>query len=602
MVDADIDTLLADKKSNVSPIRRRFSSTDIPEDLPLRRAVMDAVRDGIIHVAPAPLVSRVEYEQVSHLKELKQELGQYLDTASVAKSSLLPIVEKTANTALEFTEYVKGRCAVYGIKKQYGIALACVVLIELKYPAYLAGLATNTTYVSVVRHINDFGWMEPEQQLINDIHGFFVSKETGKIINHPLTDLRPESARFKATEAHFTSVAPLPPIPIAAVMRALRAGMDITIDGTPEHDEMAKALDVFVGLAVRRGATMLTLGWATNVHHNTIRKYAQRSPVAVYSLGIRGSKDQKPFEKRQKALISKKPVTDTDSDDEYISVVVEDSRNPVLLIETLAPVMQEFGTAVRPKLRLLKHKAHPDAKIDTVVIGSFDQYSSHGKMLWRTETMSSQRVRSMFPERDAAFKTNLGEDVISPQRKGSKNDKFSVCDLEVALISIAGIYNREGDPILDDGELKRMLLPVNPLANLAHLVSNNTVEDANKYCRDVEDYLKRNNTLDRDHELGQDDLEDLDDDTKQILVDLRATELQRYVPNKYFHYVDPNRFEEKSLIWKALCMPGLLVELTDSAKENPTEFDKTVPSLGVVDEGGQIRPPKKRKGGPYARK
>lgn len=595
MTDADTDTGNVDKASNVSPIHKQFSSSKIPDELPMKRAILDAFKGGVIHATPAPLVSKSEHEQVSHLKDLKQEIGQYLESATVTDSSLLLQVENTVATASAFADYVIGRCIVHGQKRQYGVAVIGVVLLELKYPTYVVQQILKSTGRTVVRCINEYGWLEPDTALIDEIHQFFVSKNSRERINPPLTDLRPESRRLERTNIEFASIAPLPPANIAAIMRALRAGMDITYEGTPEHDHMSAALFALVGLAVRRGAPMLTLGWAVNVHHNTIRKYAQRSPVAVFSLGVKGSVEQKTFEKKQKAILSNKaPGEHPSEDEEFISVTVHDTKTPVIVLESLAPVPQEFGMTSRPKLRILKKKAEDEKKIATAVLGGFAQYSDKGRHIWQHETSDAMSVRTLYPQDDAELKNDIATDLLVPQRKNTAEDMYSVCDLEVALITIAGVHVREYELILGDGDCRRMLLPLNALMNLAHLIPNNSLEDANKYCRTVEEYLAENNISDQDSD-GE------DEEMRQILVDNRATELKRYVPSKYHHLVDPNMFDENSMIWTALCNPGHLVRLTDTSPDESVEFDKTVPSLGVVEEGGRIRPPKKRKGGPYAR-
>lgn len=599
MTDADTDSGVVTPMSNVSPIRKQFPASKVPKELPLKRTVLAAIKEGTVQIEPVPLISDFEYEQVTYLKNLKQEIAQYVESATVSDSTMLKQTENSVATVLSLMEYMRGRCTVRGIKKQHAVAIVGLVLLELKYNVLTAGKLVGSSSATLTRIINEYGWLEPEVELIQDIHGFFFSQQTRERINPPLVDLRQESWRLESLGAEYSMVAPVPPVNIAAIMRSLRAGMDITVEGTPEHDQMADALFVLVGLAVRRGAPMLTLGWAVNVHHNTIRKYAQRSPVASFSLGVKGSKEQKAFEKRQKALLSGKEITDDDTDNEFINVIVHDTRTPAIIVKTLSPVPQEIGMVSRPKLRMLRNVVKNKKEISTAVLGNITQYRAESRDAWQRETMNNSSVSSLFPEKDADLKTDIANNLLIPTRKARTDEVFSVCEIEVALVSLAGAYGRDGDMILKDGETVRALLPLNPLTNLVHLIPNNSLEDANKYCRSVEEYLKISNITDEENTYED------DEDLRQVLTDNRATELKRYTPAKYHHLIDPNMFDETSMIWKAICNPGHLVDLTTAATSSSgaaVEFDKTIPSLGVVEEGGRIRPPKKRKGGPYARK
>lgn len=597
MTDADRDTRTATSLNNVSPMHKRFSATKIPKDLPLRLAVVDAMKSGIIHVERIRTVPHSEQEQNSRLRELKQEAGRFLESSTVADSTNLAQVQRIVTTASLFAEYVNGRCIVRRQKRQYGAAIVGLVLLELKYPIYLVEEIVSKSHRSIIRFINEYGWLEPDTILINDIHRFFISRKSNRSDSPPLVDLRPESMKLEQSDVSFTSVAPVPPVSVAAVMRALRAGMDITFDGTPEHDQMSEALFTLVGLAVRRGAPMLTLGWAVNVHHNTIRKYALRSPVEVYSLGVRDSTAQQLFETKQKELLHKKPPTKITADDEFISVTVHDTRTPAVVVSSSAPTLQEIGMTSRPKVTMLKKNPKGKKKISTAVLGSFKQYSEIGIEQWRRETTNSRAVEALYPDKDADLKSDIGAELLVPRRKNNVDDDTSMCDIEIALISVAGVHARDRDEILSEGEYCRVLLPLNPLSDIAHLVPNNTLDDARRYQKTVKEYLVESAANSEGENVEDpDEAEDL----RQILIDNRVDELMRYVPPKYQHLVDPNRFDVNSMIWKALCEPGQLVNLIENGAE-AEEFDTRVPSLGVVEEGGRIRPPKKRKGGPYAR-
>lgn len=586
----DIDDDTTPHLHGVTPLHKLFPASKIPQDLPMRVAVKELFKSGHVNLRTLDYDSDFEHEQKSYNRKLKQELRQFVENGEASVSpDMVSVTEDIISTSSEFITFVSGRCAIHGLKRQYCVALVSVLLLELRYPIFVVQKLLNVTGRTVARAINEYGWVTPDEKLMRDLHRFFVNPKTNERVNAPLVDLRSESRRFDEDCFKFEVVAPVPPVSIAAVMRGLRAGMDLTVEGSDEYNDMERALLTLVGLAVRRGAPMLTLGWAVNVHHNTIRKYAQRSPVTVYAMGIERSEQKTTFDSIQ-AHVHKFSNNDIEND-EYIHAVLRTPRTPTIVIDASAPIIEEFGMTSRPRIRLLYHDKLP-------LIGDITQYRNTTRDTWERYTMDQTVVSGIFPHNDADIKTELGKNLLPYRMLNPKVSKetMTTVPLEVTLITAAGVYDRENDPVLSHGDTRRFLLPVVETEKIAHLIHNGP--GADKYCDDVIKHLEENDITD-----VYDRLAAAADERKSLrklfkaVVEQRVKELLNYTPAKYQDYVNPDKFEENSLMWTALCDPGRLVSVTDK----PSKFKENLVQLGVVDDGGQIRPPRKRKGGPYAR-
>lgn len=590
METTDIDDDTTPHLHGVTPLHKLFPASKIPQDLPMRVAVRELFKSGHINLRTLDYDSDFEHEQRSYNRKLKQELRQFVENGEAGVSpDMVSVTEDIISTSSEFITFVSGRCAIHGLKRQYCVALVSVLLLELRYPIFVVQKLLNVTGRTVARAINEYGWVAPDEKLLKGLHRFFVNPTTNERVNAPLVDLRSESRRFNEDHFKFEVVTPVPPVSIAAVMRGLRAGMDLTVEGSDEYKDMERALLTLVGLAVRRGAPMLTLGWAVNVHHNTIRKYAQRSPVTVYAMGIERSEQKTIFDSIQDH-VHKFSNNDIEND-EYVHVSLKTPRTPTIVIDAAAPVVEEFGMTSRPRTRLLYHDRFP-------LLGDITQYRSATCDTWERYTTDRPVVSGIFPHNDADIKTELGKTLLPYRMLNPKvtSETKIIVPLEVTLITAAGVYDRENDPVLSHGDMKRFLLPVVEMEKIAHLIHNGP--GADKYCDDVIKCLEENDVTDIYDRLAAAASEEKS--LRKLftsVVDQRARELLDYTPVKYQDFVNPANFEESSLMWTALCDPGRLVSVTDK----PSEFKKSLGQLGVVDDGGQIRPPRKRKGGPYAR-
>lgn len=565
----------------------------MPDDLPLKNAVRERLKSGRIQSDIAYDPSSHETVQISQVAEMKREIVEFVQNGSTVNPAAQLRVQGTVAVVKRFSAHLRQLCISNNIPQAYGIAVGVVVLTELDYSQNMIQFICGYRRAVMVEAVNAYGWVVPDEVVLDGIHSFFVDISSGSRINPPLTDLRHEKKRHSAYGMSGKYIVPMPPLEIMGVMRGLRAAMDISPEFSTEHEAAKRVLTMLTGLAVRRGAAMLTLGWGMNVHHNTVKKYAENSCVQVYSIGIPGAPAHQQYTALQQHMTDKTIPGTSFETDEYVYDIVNEDLTLGLLLDSLAPSKEDESLTKRPTAQIIFNGRG-------ALLSSPAQLDSARAEMWRTrvqETALMSRYRA-----DAVTGARLadGHGAIVPVARF--DDSRSLCPTELALISSVGAHERYADEYLRSSERRRTWLPAVPLASIVHLVPGSTVDDAKKYCEDVIEYLK---TSDVDEPLhAGDDLPFDGEDSTEVRrerVEMRTEALEAYTPPKYRHLVNPETYDEDSLVWAALCNPNKLTRVWEST-ESVEEFDKAIPSLGVVNSSGKIRPPRQRKGGPYARR